>query len=72
MTERPEEERSLGLGLGPNINPNAAGANGEDDEGTEDPSLSSIRSHQIPFQTSKNDHIGRAKLSNYPVTQNKD
>lgn len=49
LTERQAAERkSLRLGLGPNINPKAAGTGGGEHEGTEDPPLSSIRSRQIP------------------------
>lgn len=44
------ERKSLGLGLGPNINPKAARTEGEENKGTEDPTptRSSIRYHQIP------------------------
>lgn len=38
LTERQTAERkSLRLGLGPNINPKAAGTGGGENEGTEDP-----------------------------------
>jgi len=46
---RGSREKSLELRLGPHINPEVAGDGGGEDEGTGDPLLSSIRSHQIPF-----------------------